>query len=183
VGRIENKIDKYLKEVEDYNFFFVVIRESEGNSDRRIFNDIIQLRDYNRDILYKQWCDSIADKSITSRWSKRTEDSYTIKEGIFPLQKSRYVNRKTGFVELAYIIQDGYTRAGFRIGLDFTLNHMIHRSSYYTENRGPWIRGMKRGASGGCMVLPKDNNDIFTYMTNNSIDYKTKHLIIINDFR
>jgi hypothetical protein len=60
---------------------------------------------------------------------------------------------------------------------------MIHRSSYYTENRGPWIRGMKRGASGGCMVLPKDNNDIFTYMTNNSIDYKTKHLIIINDFR
>jgi hypothetical protein len=166
-----NKLDHY----------FVVYRRSEKNSDKQIFNDLIQLRDNENNVLYVQAVDSIADKFIMrlGKYCKPTEDDYTISEGIMPIRKSFYRNRLSGLLEPAYIILSGLSRnRKWKLGKHYTLNHMIHRSSYYNESTSVYRKKVKRGSSGGCMVLPRSKKDILTYADQLNVNY----LVITEEF-
>jgi hypothetical protein len=113
------------------------------------------------------------------KYSKPTENDYTIAPGIMPIKKASYRNRKTNIREPAYIIYSGYSKnKKWKLGKHYTLNHMIHRSSYYNASTLVYKGKIKRGSSGGCIVLPRASDDILTYAS----ELNVSHLIIKENF-
>lgn len=180
-----NENIKKLIEANKLTYFFVVNRKSRLNSDKQIFNDEIQLVNFQGEILFSQACDSIADKFIMkyNKYTKPTEEDYTIAANIMmPIKKTTYRNRKTNYRESAYIILSGYSvNKKWKLGKHYTLHHMIHYSSYYNENTPVYKGKTKRGSSGGCIVLPKhEPGDILDFVERNKIN--VTQLIINEDF-
>ena len=186
--KIVNENIKKMIEKNKLTYYFVVNRKSRLNSEIQIFNDEIQLVNFQGEILFRQACDSIADEFIMKlgRYTKPSEDDYTIAANIMmPIKKATYRNRKTGLREPAYIILSGYSvNKKWKVGKHYSLFHMIHYSSHYDETTPVYNKKkVKRGSSGGCIVLPKheDNNpDIFDFVEENKIN--VTQLIINEEF-
>jgi hypothetical protein len=130
-------------------------------NEKKMFNDTISLVSEYYTIM-SQKCDSTAGLNPVSEWSKRTQDAYTLKAGLYDIKFAKYKDNTNGF-----IITNGETIGGYRVGIDFTARHWIHKIGWYDDTNemaydvvSQWIddEGYRSG-SGGCVTIPRNRDD------------------------
>ena len=158
-----NQLDVYIDIDESplIDTCFVILRNLLAyKNEKKMFNDTISLVSENQ-VIMSQKCDSTAGLNPVSSWSKRTQDAYTLKAGIYPIEFAHYKNNTN-----AYKIIKGETIGGYRIGVDFSLGHWIHKIGWYDDTNemaydvvSQWIddEGYRSG-SGGCITIPRNRD-------------------------
>lgn len=172
---------------------FIVLRNIDVyKKEKLMFNDTIYLVSETCNILDYQKCDSTAGINPTSKQSKKTQDAYTLKPGIYDIQFTRYKNHN------AYEILGGLTKGGYRVGRhskggDFSARHLIHYIGWKEnvtekdpDRKGDRYRdklGYKEG-SGGCITIPRRLGQDKTILEYNYLaSYKTPTQLLIYEYQ